>query len=507
MGTLTADCPRLDSHCPHKLATSCRLTSISNCCACADERPHSRTYSVYIDGVGLVQRGTRWQGYCWFCKEFWNNRLAATYPPLHSSQTQIPYIPDQTEFLERWFEFHQGYRIVKRAGGIEDRIAVVGEPLKDVSPGFLPRTLHQLRSRRVNDHRRAENRFRRAPLESEVVSEEPPHQGLEDALDSLLEDVSDHEPDGREVRRDVQERERNSNMPRRDSTGLSRPLSRTEIHLHRARDRLIRVFGTREQIEQDDYQSPISTMYNRAYDRYRQAEDRRASGDTIAPSSTASLSPQEREDLEQQVLWSILRDSRETLAEGDAPVGNLTPHPRQLSRTLSDATILSEFATPRGASDLSLPSTNASPSSSMTTSSMPSSSTSSSRSDLQPALDHLTAEINRLRQASETVASIRRAIDARDRERERDRPALTLDNQPNRPPPLTDEEMTKNLACQICYSQLANIAVLPCGHMIMCQYCADVVIPVKHSHLPVEKSKCPMCRKEVKQRHKIHVGC
>jgi hypothetical protein len=68
MGTLTADCPRLDAHCPHKLATSCRLTSTLNCCACADERVHSRTYRVYIDGVGFVNRGTRWQGYCWFCK-------------------------------------------------------------------------------------------------------------------------------------------------------------------------------------------------------------------------------------------------------------------------------------------------------------------------------------------------------------------------------------------------------------------------------------------------------
>ena len=68
MGTLTADCPRLDAHCDHKLATSCRLTSTPNCCACADERAHSLTYRVYIDGIGFVQRGTRWQGYCWFCK-------------------------------------------------------------------------------------------------------------------------------------------------------------------------------------------------------------------------------------------------------------------------------------------------------------------------------------------------------------------------------------------------------------------------------------------------------
>ena len=68
MGTLTADVPRLAEHCPHKLPSSCRLTSIPLCCACADRRPHSTSYSKYVDGVGLVQRGTRWQNYCWFCK-------------------------------------------------------------------------------------------------------------------------------------------------------------------------------------------------------------------------------------------------------------------------------------------------------------------------------------------------------------------------------------------------------------------------------------------------------
>ncbi|KAK5003190.1 hypothetical protein LTR39_006491, partial [Cryomyces antarcticus] len=68
MGTLTAEIPRLSEYCPHKLPTSCRLSSIPNCCACADERAHTYTYLVYVDGVGSVPRGTRWQAYCWFCK-------------------------------------------------------------------------------------------------------------------------------------------------------------------------------------------------------------------------------------------------------------------------------------------------------------------------------------------------------------------------------------------------------------------------------------------------------
>ncbi|KAF1834940.1 hypothetical protein BDW02DRAFT_497284 [Decorospora gaudefroyi] len=85
-------------------------------------------------------------------------------------------------------------------------------------------------------------------------------------------------------------------------------------------------------------------------------------------------------------------------------------------------------------------------------------------------------------------------------------PLASLDNQPGRPGPKTDEEMTKVLACQVCYQQIADVAVLPCGHMVMCQWCADVVVPVKHGHIPQRPTKCPMCRKQVKQRFKIHTG-
>ncbi|KAF2653120.1 hypothetical protein K491DRAFT_567512, partial [Lophiostoma macrostomum CBS 122681] len=303
MGTLTADCPRLDSHCPHKLATSCRLTSTSNCCACADERAHSRTYAVYIDGVGFVQRGTRWQAYCWFCKEFWNNRLAATEPPLGTSQTRIPEIPDQSAFLQRWFEFHQGYRIVHDADGTERRIAVIGESFKDVSPGFLPRTLDQLRAGRANDAQRVENRFQRRRLSSEEDRPQEPQQSIEDVLDSLLQEASDEEETTNEATEADEEQNATSMpRPRREATGLSRPLTRVEAVAQRARERFTRVFGTREQIEQDDYESPLASVFGRAEQRYREAESRRRSGDTVAP-PLDNLSASERHQIEQQILW------------------------------------------------------------------------------------------------------------------------------------------------------------------------------------------------------------
>jgi hypothetical protein len=39
-----------------------------------------------------------------------------------------------------------------------------------------------------------------------------------------------------------------------------------------------------------------------------------------------------------------------------------------------------------------------------------------------------------------------------------------------RPKPLKEEEMTVRLECAICYHQKANIACLPCGHVVMCQW-------------------------------------
>jgi len=65
---------------------------------------------------------------------------------LRHGQTRIPQVPDQTEFLNRWYEFYQGYRIVTAEDGREERIAVLGEDFKDVNPGCLPRTLEELRS-------------------------------------------------------------------------------------------------------------------------------------------------------------------------------------------------------------------------------------------------------------------------------------------------------------------------------------------------------------------------
>jgi hypothetical protein len=560
--------------------------------------------------------------------EFWTNRLAATDPPLEISQTRIPEIPDQTEFLKRWFEFHQGYRTAKLPDGTEQRMPVLGEPLMEVSPGFLPRTLDQLREGVVNDALRPENRLRRRRLTSEEQRPVEPQQSLDSALDSLLAEMSDDEtprasqvsvPQLSETLQAARPSQgtpqiagstQSENPPQPMNVGEASPNS---ARARFARERFARVFGTAEDIQQDDYESPLSSMYNRAYDRYNQAEERRAT-DTTAPPPLDGLSAQERRDIEEQLLWGVMRES----ANDRGPEGNIwsyTPRSSQpsapprpiimgrqevpphsslhrfvdtaenadrlaaITRLMQQATNRIPIRIPPSATGRHHPTsgipTTTGPSQSATstisapvppaaagatpasmagllrdqaryealladrmaeferlrpdtqstnphpleqpndqaeTSAGPSQSTTQSpspdgngMSQIQTSIQQITAELHRLRLASEAITSARHSMHTRF-QHQPERPPQTLDNQPGRPSAMSDEDMTKKLECQVCYQQLANIALLPCGHMVMCQWCADVVIPVKHSHLPIRPSKCPMCRKAVKQRFKIHMG-
>jgi hypothetical protein len=535
---------------------------------------------------------------------------------------------------------------------------VIGEPFGEVSPGFLPRTLDQLRRGVENDARRPENRLRRRRLTAEDERPEEPQHSLDAALDSLLAEVSDDEtphasgevaPQAAEATqatsplqeqaqegsappsawdgaswRSWGEQEREDWTPEshamilaeaaqqtrarilaanrataraaardaardtsrnaardtaRDAAGRlpleipseRRQMSRGEARLQRARERFARVFGTAEDIQQDDYESPLSTMYNRAYDRYNQAETRRAT-DTTSPPPLEGLSLQERRDIEEHILWGVMRESAN---QAEDNVWSYSPRRDVIDETpQSDLSTLRDFVgvaddsimplalpnsmptvsfdTPAELHSTSVPHTHTASRESLLAvaanlrmaqaryqgllaqrreqqserllaepvqlddpaeaatepgqSAVPSSSAGGNgngMTSIQTSIHQINSELRRLRLASEAITSARHSMHTHLQPEE---PPQTLDNQPGRPSALSAEEMTMKLECQVCYQQLANIALLPCGHMVMCQWCADVVIPVKHTHLPIRPTKCPMCRKAVKQRFKIHMG-
>ncbi|KAE8150742.1 hypothetical protein BDV25DRAFT_107119 [Aspergillus avenaceus] len=85
-------------------------------------------------------------------------------------------------------------------------------------------------------------------------------------------------------------------------------------------------------------------------------------------------------------------------------------------------------------------------------------------------------------------------------------PARGLDDQRDgRPAPKEDDELTVNLECKICFSQLVDTVLIPCGHAILCRWCAD-----QHTRPDRMRPKalplCPLCRDPVKQKLRIYLS-
>jgi Zinc finger, C3HC4 type (RING finger) len=84
-------------------------------------------------------------------------------------------------------------------------------------------------------------------------------------------------------------------------------------------------------------------------------------------------------------------------------------------------------------------------------------------------------------------------------------PPLTFDTQ-NRPPPMDADAMMLDMSCSICKEHIVDTVVLPCGHAVMCNWCADLHAPSskKDKSVPKDRSaKCPMCRTRIKQKVRI----
>ncbi|KAA8907452.1 hypothetical protein FN846DRAFT_947080 [Sphaerosporella brunnea] len=109
------------------------------------------------------------------------------------------------------------------------------------------------------------------------------------------------------------------------------------------------------------------------------------------------------------------------------------------------------------------------------------------------------------RQATERLRQRRR-----DLQREQQVPTNSLDTQKGRPPPLESEDMKLECECKICFGQIADTLLLPCAHLVVCQWCADQIgaktkdqMP-RHLHSP--PVMCPMCRTVVVDRIKVYRG-
>ncbi|KAK2761159.1 hypothetical protein FQN54_001680 [Arachnomyces sp. PD_36] len=75
-----------------------------------------------------------------------------------------------------------------------------------------------------------------------------------------------------------------------------------------------------------------------------------------------------------------------------------------------------------------------------------------------------------------------------------------LDISDGRPEAKEAADLMVNLECRVCMTQLVDTALLPCGHAVLCRWCADQHMQLGTSMIP----RCPMCRVHLKQKLQIY---
>ncbi|OJD23747.1 hypothetical protein ACJ73_04901 [Blastomyces percursus] len=112
-------------------------------------------------------------------------------------------------------------------------------------------------------------------------------------------------------------------------------------------------------------------------------------------------------------------------------------------------------------------------------------------------------DINRFLSAEERERR-RRILESLERDSlEPNSPVKGLDSaEDGRPEPKETEELTVNLECKACMSQLIDTVVLPCGHAVLCRWCADQYMPSSRvdKTKPRPSATCPVCRQNVRQK-------
>ena len=585
-------------------------------------------------------------------------------------QARIPFIPDQTDFVNTWHDWHRGFRRLDLGNGTETFQHLTGQPLNEVSIGRLPLpadgsspydsraikwmvvpdvpvelfpsqqevlvipdedrlfdsdeessgqttsnqiSTHAISTREINDQ--ASLATSTGPRGSNNLSHNLLHtrnlRSFLERLNSLgslivstsvrlrqLVDLSQiSSTEGNNLREEIEElmnmaeetARRASSLTFYQRLRINAIASGREINLytdHRTSnqtntttepipsrqnrtaavtERIATVFGTREEVQQADYESPLTLMFNRQHawrarmDRLHQEEEERyiilsALRRHIIRRMRPSLPPPERissppppirnlstgneVDEQGQPLPS---DNTSPLQINDTdmdtfldPVRRLVlsqlrehlPFPEWISRLTYEhrlTGIISEY-TKGLAETLSTGHRSSSP--------LPDEYESEAIQDLiqklleciyprQPgeSLRNYIARIGlentrRVEQNHQAMANVGGDMNTTTQfPPQRHRPFQTpatfrsLQPPPDRlePPsrPLASSETMVQLQCIACREQIANIALVPCGHMLMCRWCSEQHALVRDDQGRRLGTTCPMCRQKIKQRLRI----
>ncbi|KAL7273407.1 hypothetical protein RUND412_003744 [Rhizina undulata] len=120
---------------------------------------------------------------------------------------------------------------------------------------------------------------------------------------------------------------------------------------------------------------------------------------------------------------------------------------------------------------------------------------SSSTSNYPPSFLRPDEALERARRIA-TTAGIRRPPAVRPR-------PMGLDENEKRPKPLENEQMKLECDCKICFGQIADVLVMPCRHLALCQWCADQMGIIKIAGKILPPVECPICRTIVNDRIQV----
>lgn len=462
---------------------------------------------------------------------FWDNRTRASN--MQYTRTRIPDVPDQSPFLDKWYEYHRGYRITQSAEGHDQRIEL-HDQLEDVPLGLLPG--QDLAEPGDAEHTNASDLMRES-------HDQTTHKTIEDFLDDLFDeeaaepencsvtDTHDSAPidtfraSANDASTDVQSEtvsdEHNQISQSRVLVNTSQATGTADVTTFDAiRSQLSAVIEPLQALTMTETQTEVNSRPSRhvsdeTWERLTRRAARQISqaNVTVEQSRLASAEAESALDAAQ----SAHNAARTTMLQAKARLRNAQQELNSLQRARSTA---DNHARVFGTSEDVEQPDYVSPVANMFNNAW-----SRYRNAQQAARDadvnadsvHVSHEAITFETSideqltiaviQESMASVQSAESLAEEGTTLStvqHPLPTLDA-PTRPEPKDEASLTVKLECKVCYTQVADTVCLPCGHLVMCNWCADQHCP---SHKldktrPAEPSTCPLCKKNIRQRVKL----
>lgn len=270
--------------------------------------------------------------------------------------------------------------------------------------------------------------------------------------------------------------------------------------------------GTREDVEDPNYESPIGLMFGRAWNRYRTAEEVRQA-DAATQNHThghpsAFVPPEQPSQVPGDVAMFNANNTDGLNSAVDHGLygwqgpqnwsftTNVPPQPETQRH-------LHEGHATNAASFVSRPHP-APPNATFPGSVHPGSMANMARYEAVTRANALLS--GRIQQTHARFEQVLRAPAPVELDSTQETRRRTLDDQ-ERPPPRKSEDLQLDMSCKICFEQIADVILIPCRHLFMCRWCADLSIPSKSqhmSHVPRDRhATCDLCRKGIKYRYQV----